>query len=179
MHDGEHATVGTVAEVAGVMRLPGGGSAVTLNGVHRGDRGRCPDGPDGRLRVVVDEHPDTDPPRAAARVARQAVDVVRPSLAEDLAHACGIGVVVVHDVLGLLEAEAVVASPRGALRPRRREGVAHGRDGSPASPVYGRRSPVSRAAPSEPSRSSAAAPANHDETSRDTCRLATLEPSSL
>src|SRR4051812_2263728 len=65
VHEGEYATVGTVAEVAGAMRLPGGGSAVTLNGVHRGVAGAAHTGPDGRLRVVVEERPDVDPPRAA------------------------------------------------------------------------------------------------------------------
>jgi ATP-dependent Lon protease len=65
VHDGEYATVGTVGEVAGVMRLPGGGSAVTLAGVHRGVAGAASTGPDGRLRVVVEERPDVDPPRAA------------------------------------------------------------------------------------------------------------------
>ena len=65
VHEGEYATVGTVAEVAGLMRLPGGGSAVTLNGVHRGIAGAAHTGPDGRLRVEVEERPDADPPRAA------------------------------------------------------------------------------------------------------------------
>jgi ATP-dependent Lon protease len=65
VHEGEYATVGTVAEVAGVMRLPGGGSAVTLAGVHRGVAGAAHTGPDGRLRVEVEERPDVDPPRAA------------------------------------------------------------------------------------------------------------------
>ncbi|MFZ1880238.1 MAG: hypothetical protein WAU41_08735, partial [Gaiellaceae bacterium] len=45
LHEGEYATVGTVAEVAGVMRLPGGGSAVTLAGVHRGVAGAAHTGP--------------------------------------------------------------------------------------------------------------------------------------
>jgi ATP-dependent Lon protease len=65
VHEGEYATVGTVAEVAGVMRLPGGGSAVTLAGVHRGVAGAAHTGSDGRLRVEVEERPDVDPPRAA------------------------------------------------------------------------------------------------------------------
>jgi ATP-dependent Lon protease len=65
VHEGEYATVGTVAEVAGLMRLPGGGSAVTLAGVHRGIAGAASTGPDGRLRVLVEERPDVDPPRAA------------------------------------------------------------------------------------------------------------------
>ena len=35
-HDGEYAKVGTVAEVTDHIRLPGGGRAVALNGLHRG-----------------------------------------------------------------------------------------------------------------------------------------------
>ena len=45
------------------MRLPGGGSAVTLSGLHRGIAGAAHTGPDGRLRVEVDERPDETPPR--------------------------------------------------------------------------------------------------------------------
>jgi ATP-dependent Lon protease len=63
VHEGEFAKVGTVAEVSGVMRLPGGGSAVTLSGLHRGVAGAAHTGPDGRLRVEVEERPDEQPPR--------------------------------------------------------------------------------------------------------------------
>ncbi len=63
VRDGEYAAVGTVAEVTGTMRLPGGGSAVTLAGLHRGIAGAAHTGPDGRLRVEVDERPDERPPR--------------------------------------------------------------------------------------------------------------------
>jgi len=63
VRDGEYAGVGTVAEVTGKMRLPGGGSAVTLAGVHRGIAGAAHSGPDGRLWVEVDERPDEQPPR--------------------------------------------------------------------------------------------------------------------
>ena len=38
-HEGEYAKVGTVAEVTDKVRLPGGGQAVALNGLHRADRG--------------------------------------------------------------------------------------------------------------------------------------------
>ncbi len=65
VHDGEYAQVGTIAEVAGRMRLPGGGSAVTLNGLHRGVAGAAHTGADGRLRVEVEERPDELPPRVA------------------------------------------------------------------------------------------------------------------
>ena len=49
VHQGEYAKVGTVAEVTGAMRLPGGGSAVTLSGLHRGVAGSAHAAPDGRL----------------------------------------------------------------------------------------------------------------------------------
>jgi ATP-dependent Lon protease len=63
VHEGEYARVGTVAEVGGVLRLPGGGHAVTLNGLHRGIAGAASTGADGRLRVEVEEQPDENPPR--------------------------------------------------------------------------------------------------------------------
>jgi ATP-dependent Lon protease len=63
VHDGEYAGVGTVAEVTGKMRLPGGGAAVSLSGLHRGIAGAAQTGPDGRLRVEVEERPDEQPPR--------------------------------------------------------------------------------------------------------------------
>src|SRR5665213_1517483 len=63
VHEGEYARVGTVAEVSGTMRLPGGGSAVTVSGLHRGIAGAAQTGPDGRLRVEVEERPDVQPPR--------------------------------------------------------------------------------------------------------------------
>ena len=44
VHEGEYARVGTVAEVGGVLRLPGGGHAVTLNGLHRGIAGAASTG---------------------------------------------------------------------------------------------------------------------------------------
>jgi ATP-dependent Lon protease len=63
VHGGEYAGVGTIAEVTGSLRLPGGGTAVTLQGVHRGIAGAAATGADGRLRVLVDERPDQNPPR--------------------------------------------------------------------------------------------------------------------
>jgi ATP-dependent Lon protease len=63
VHDGEYAGVGTVAEVEGGLRLPGGAHAVSLNGLHRGIAGAARTGADGRLRVEVDERPDDNPPR--------------------------------------------------------------------------------------------------------------------
>jgi len=63
VHEGEYASVGTVAQVSGRMRLPGGAPAVTLDGLHRGVAGAARTGPDGRLRVEVEEHIDEEPPR--------------------------------------------------------------------------------------------------------------------
>ena len=59
--DGEFADVGTVAEVAERVRLPGGGKAVTLAGLHRGTAGAATTDPQGQLRVEVEEHPDDEP----------------------------------------------------------------------------------------------------------------------
>ena len=66
-HEGEYAKVGTVAEVAERVRLPGGGSAVTLVGLHRGTAGGAHSDAQGRLRVEVEEHPDVEPPGAKTR----------------------------------------------------------------------------------------------------------------
>ena len=63
VHEGEYASIGTVADVAERAQLPGGVEAVTLTGVHRGVAGAAQTGPDGRLRVDVEERPDLDPPR--------------------------------------------------------------------------------------------------------------------
>jgi ATP-dependent Lon protease len=66
-HEGEYAKVGTVAEVAERVRLPGGGSAVALVGLHRGTAGSAHSDAQGRLRVEVEEHPDVEPPGAKTR----------------------------------------------------------------------------------------------------------------
>jgi ATP-dependent Lon protease len=60
-HEQEFANVGTVAEVADRVRLPGGARAVTLQGLHRGVAGAAHTLPDGRLFVEVEEHPDETP----------------------------------------------------------------------------------------------------------------------
>ena len=59
-HDGAYASVGTVAEVTDRVRLPGGGRAVALAGLHRGVAGAAETDPAGRLLVEVDERPDSD-----------------------------------------------------------------------------------------------------------------------
>src|SRR5438270_5428623 len=60
-HENEFASVGTVAQVADRVRLPGGARAVTLQGLHRGVAGAAHTLPDGRLFVEVDERPDDQP----------------------------------------------------------------------------------------------------------------------
>jgi ATP-dependent Lon protease len=59
-HGQEFANVGTVAEVADRVRLPGGARAVALQGLHRGVAGAAHTLPDGRLFVEVEEHPDPE-----------------------------------------------------------------------------------------------------------------------
>ena len=56
-HEQDFATVGTVAEVADRVRLPGGARAMVLQGLHRGVAGAAQTLPDGRLYVEVEEHP--------------------------------------------------------------------------------------------------------------------------
>ncbi|HEY2652587.1 MAG TPA: endopeptidase La [Solirubrobacteraceae bacterium] len=60
-HEQEFATVGTVAEVADRVKLPGGARAVTLQGLHRGIAGAAHTMPDGRLFVEVEDHADDVP----------------------------------------------------------------------------------------------------------------------
>jgi ATP-dependent Lon protease len=57
----EFASVGTVAQVADRIRLPGGGRAVTLEGEYRGRIGAAHTEPDGNLYVEVEPHPDDQP----------------------------------------------------------------------------------------------------------------------
>jgi ATP-dependent Lon protease len=59
-HDNEYAAVGTVAEVTDRIRLPGGGRAVSLSGLHRGIAGAASTDPRGRLYVEVDDRPDEE-----------------------------------------------------------------------------------------------------------------------
>ena len=60
-HENEFASVGTVAQVADRVRLPGGARAVALQGLHRGVAGAAHTMPDGRLYVEVEERPDEVP----------------------------------------------------------------------------------------------------------------------
>jgi ATP-dependent Lon protease len=60
-HENEFLEVGTIAEVSEQLRLPGGGHAVALSGEHRAMIGAAQTGPEGELRVEVDERPDDVP----------------------------------------------------------------------------------------------------------------------
>jgi ATP-dependent Lon protease len=59
--DDAFASVGTVAEVVERVRLPGGGRAVALSGLHRATIGPAHTDPSGNLRVEVTAHPDAEP----------------------------------------------------------------------------------------------------------------------
>src|SRR4029453_11078640 len=59
-HDDEYAKVGTVAQVTDRIRLPGGGRAVALEGLHRGIAGAAGSDSQGRLFVDVEERPDPE-----------------------------------------------------------------------------------------------------------------------
>ena len=60
-HENEFLEVGTIAEVTGQVRLPGGGRAFAISGEHRALIGAAQTGPNGELRVEVDERPDEVP----------------------------------------------------------------------------------------------------------------------
>ncbi len=60
-HENEFLEVGTIAEVSDRVRLPGGGRAVAISGVARGLIGAAQTGPEGELRVEVQERPDDTP----------------------------------------------------------------------------------------------------------------------
>src|SRR6185295_11096600 len=60
-HDGEYASVGTIARVTERVRLPGGARGAMFEGVARGIAGAAETDSSGRLRVEVTEHPDDVP----------------------------------------------------------------------------------------------------------------------
>jgi len=66
-HEQEYAKVGTVAEVADRVRLPGGATAVALTGLHRAVIGAAHTDSLGRLRVEAEERPDDNPPPVQTR----------------------------------------------------------------------------------------------------------------
>src|SRR2546422_3789971 len=86
-HDAEYAKVGTVAEVAERVRLPGGIAAVNLVGLHRGVAGAAHTDAQGRLRVDVQERPDEEPPgvktRELDREYRAVVEEIRELRGDD------------------------------------------------------------------------------------------------
>src|SRR6184192_4415937 len=63
-HGGDYASVGVVAEVVDRVRLPGGGRAVVMSGLHRGVAGAARNDPSGHLVVEVEAKPDETPPRS-------------------------------------------------------------------------------------------------------------------
>jgi ATP-dependent Lon protease len=66
-HESDYAKVGTVAEVTDRVRLPGGGRAVALSGLHRGIAGAAETDARGRLRIEVEERPDPEESDARTR----------------------------------------------------------------------------------------------------------------
>jgi ATP-dependent Lon protease len=60
-HEGEYASVGTIAKVVQHVRLPGGGHGAMLEGVSRGIAGAAHTDHAGRLRVEVEERVDDVP----------------------------------------------------------------------------------------------------------------------
>src|SRR5919198_3656912 len=57
----DFAAAGTVAEVVDRVRLPGGGRATALAGLHRATIGAAQTDPNGDLRVEVTLRPDNEP----------------------------------------------------------------------------------------------------------------------
>jgi ATP-dependent Lon protease len=66
-HDGEYAAVGTVARVTDRVKLPGGATAVAVEGLFRGVAGAAETDPQGRLFVEVEDHRDGVRPDARTR----------------------------------------------------------------------------------------------------------------
>jgi ATP-dependent Lon protease len=60
-HEGEYASVGTIAKVSQRVRLPGGGHGAMLEGISRGIAGAAHTDHAGRLRVEVEERVDDVP----------------------------------------------------------------------------------------------------------------------
>ncbi len=101
-HANEFAAVGTVATVSDRVRLPGGGRAVVVEGLHRGTAGAAVTEPNGRLYVDVEEH--TDPVGLVAN--RETRELEREYRA------------VVEEILDLLDADSRIQSfLRGITEP--------------------------------------------------------------
>ncbi len=60
-HEGEYASVGTIAAVRDSVRLPGGARGAVLEGISRGIIGAAHNDPMGNLRAEVTESPDATP----------------------------------------------------------------------------------------------------------------------
>jgi ATP-dependent Lon protease len=63
-HGTEYAPVGVIAQVIERVRLPGGGPATVLMGLHRGIAGAAHTSANGELLVEVEEKPDVTPPKS-------------------------------------------------------------------------------------------------------------------
>jgi ATP-dependent Lon protease len=70
-HENAFADVGVVAEVSEQVRLPGGGRAVAVSGLHRARIGAAMTGRDGELRVEVEELLDALPADGRTRNAER------------------------------------------------------------------------------------------------------------
>src|SRR4029453_12654668 len=71
-HGTDYARVGVIAEVVERIQLPGGASAVSLRGLHRGGAGAAQPGRDGSPRVEVEERPDVAlPPSRTIELERE------------------------------------------------------------------------------------------------------------
>jgi ATP-dependent Lon protease len=70
-HENEFLEVGVVAEISDRLRLPGGGQAVALTGLHRALIGAAKTGADGALLVEAEEHPDEKPVDGRTRQAER------------------------------------------------------------------------------------------------------------
>ena len=87
-HEGSYADVGTVASVGDRVRLPGGASAVTLEGLHRGLIGAARSDANGQLRAEVEERPDEPVPPLHGldlRVVERTPDLTRDGAREEAA----------------------------------------------------------------------------------------------
>src|ERR671933_462429 len=60
-HESRYGAIGVVADIVEQVRLPGGGRAVAVIGLHRGLIGTASTDTTGQLRVDVDERPDEPP----------------------------------------------------------------------------------------------------------------------
>jgi ATP-dependent Lon protease len=82
--DGEYAKVGTIANVTGTIRLPGGGRGASLESIARGViSGAAESDGQGNLRVEVTEHPDEKPVDGRTRVLEREYRAVVEEILEE------------------------------------------------------------------------------------------------